>query len=41
VAGGLVAGVVGGISKKPALGALVGGALAYGIFKVWTAPYSV
>lgn len=41
VAAGLVAGVVGGLSKKPALGALGGALLAYGVFKVWTAPYAV
>jgi len=39
VAGGLVAGIVGAISKKPALGAAAGAALGYGMFKVWTAPY--
>lgn len=39
VAGGLVAGVVGGVSKKPVVAAAVGALLAYGVFKVWTAPY--
>lgn len=39
VAGGLVAGLVGGLTKKPAIGAVAGAALAFGVFKVWTAPY--
>jgi hypothetical protein len=39
VAGGLLAGVVGGISKNPLIGAAAGAALAFGAFKVWTAPY--
>jgi len=41
IAGGLVGGIVGGLSKRPAVGAGAGMALAYGIFKVWTAPYVV
>lgn len=39
--GGAVAGVVGAVSKKPAVGAAAGAVLAYGVFKVWTAPYVV
>jgi hypothetical protein len=41
VAGGLVAGVVGALSKKPLIGAVAGAALAFGAFRVWTAPYAV
>lgn len=41
VAAGLVAGLVGAISKKPALGAAAGALLAFGMVRVWTAPYSV
>lgn len=41
IAGGVIAGVIGGISKKPAVGAVAGAVLAYGAFKVWTAPYVV
>lgn len=39
VAGGLIAGIIGGLSKKPLIGAAAGAALAFGAFKVWTAPY--
>lgn len=41
VAGGVLAGVVGAITKKPAIGAVIGGALAFGAMRVWTAPYQV
>lgn len=41
IAGGLLAGVLGAITKKPAIGAAAGAAIAFGAFRVWTAPYSV
>ncbi len=41
VVGGLLAGIVGGVSKKPAIGAIVGAGLAFVAFRAWTAPYVV
>jgi len=41
IAGGIAAGVVGAVSKKPLIGAVAGLALAFGAYRTWTAPFVV
>jgi predicted lipid-binding transport protein (Tim44 family) len=36
--GGLAAGLLGGILKRPAVGAVVGGMIGWGAHAIWTAP---
>jgi len=39
--GGLVAGIIGAVTKNPIAGGLIGAGVGYGCYAVWTAPYRV